>query len=80
MTGDAARLKEIADRYHARYSFVGKGKTERYTLDHSASLYVIDTEGRLLRIVPHGMPPRVLADSLRMAISIAESRDRLSGH
>lgn len=80
LTGDAAQLKEVADLYHARYEFVGKGEKERYTLDHSASLYVIDTEGRMLRIVPHGMPPRVLADSLRIAISIGESRDRLSGH
>lgn len=77
LAGDAAQQKEIAERYHVRYEFVGKGKKKRYSMDHSASLYIINTEGRMFRMLPHGLPPRVLANSLRMAISMGESRARL---
>lgn len=68
LTGDAETLRQVADQYHVRYAFVGKGQTERYTLDHSANLFVIDTQGKLLRIIPHGLPAKVLADSLRLAL------------
>lgn len=68
LTGDAETLREVADQYRVRYSFVGKGTREYYTMDHSANLFVIDPNGKLLRIVPHGMPPKVLADSLRLAL------------
>lgn len=68
LTGDAETLRQVADQYHVRYAFVGKGQTKHYTLDHSAGLYVIDTNGKLLRIIPHGLPAKVLADSLRLAL------------
>jgi protein SCO1/2 len=69
LTGDPERLKEIAERYRVRYAFVGKDTGDRYTLDHSASLYVIDGNGKLFRILPHGLPPSALANSLRAALT-----------
>jgi protein SCO1/2 len=68
LTGDPAQLKEIADRYRVRFAFVGKGDTDRYTLDHGASLYIIDARGQLFRMLPHGLPPRALENSLRAAL------------
>lgn len=78
LTGAPQQLKEIADRYRVRYAFVGKGETERYTLDHSASLYIVDTRGKLFRIIPHGLPPKVLADGLRIAVGLGEKQERFS--
>lgn len=69
LTGEAEQLDRVADQYRVRYAFVGKGEKERYTLDHSASFYVIDTHGKLFRILPYGLPPSALADSLRAALS-----------
>lgn len=69
LTGDAQTLDKIAKAYHVRYNFVGKGKTENYTMDHSAQVYVIDTEGRLVQMVPHGLPPNALADIVRKTLA-----------
>lgn len=69
LTGNAEDIAEIAGRYHARYQFVGKGKTPNYTIDHTASLYVIDREGKLMTVLPHGLPPQALAESLMNAIN-----------
>lgn len=69
LTGDAETIAEIAKRYYVRYAFVGKGQIENYTVDHTASLYVIDREGKLMTVLPHGLPPQALADSLMNAIN-----------
>ncbi len=68
LTGSAAELKQVADQYKVYYGFVGKGKTERYSMDHSANLYILDTEGRLSSMLPHGMPPGALVDRIRQAM------------
>lgn len=69
LTGSADELRRVADLYRVRYEFVGKGKWDRYTLDHSANLYVVDRSGSLIRILPHGLPASALADALRDALS-----------
>jgi protein SCO1/2 len=70
LTGSAERLHEIAERYRVRYDFVGKSEREHYSLDHSASLYLIDGSGELFRILPHGLPPRALLESVRLALRL----------
>jgi protein SCO1/2 len=79
LTGSADQLQQVADDYHVRYEFVGKGTATRYTMDHSANIYVVDVQGRLLRIIPHGLPPQVLADSLTMALTMADRKNRQLG-
>lgn len=64
LTGTAEELKQLAERYRVRYSFVGKGEKEHYTLDHSANLYLIDQEGKLSGILPHGLPPEALVSAI----------------
>lgn len=70
LTGDAGALRQVAQQYRVRYAFVGKGKIDHYTLDHSANLFIIDPAGNLSRIVPHGLPPKVLADGMRHALRL----------
>jgi protein SCO1/2 len=70
LTGDAASIEDIAKRYNVRYQFVGKGQTSNYTIDHTANIYVIDRQGKLIAILPHGLPPRALADSLMNVINL----------
>ncbi|TVT53522.1 MAG: SCO family protein [Sedimenticola thiotaurini] len=70
LTGDADTIAEIAKRYYVRYQFVGKGERDNYTVDHTASLYVIDKKGKLMAVLPHGLPPQALADSLMNALSL----------
>jgi len=65
LTGTAKELKEVADRYRVRYAFVGKGEREHYSLDHSASIYILDAEGRVARLVPYGLPPEEIVETVR---------------
>ncbi|MCB1800434.1 MAG: SCO family protein [Gammaproteobacteria bacterium] len=69
LTGTAEDLKTVADRYRVRYSFVGKGTDKHYTMDHSANLYVIDAQGKLFGILPHGLPPDAVTNSLKSALA-----------
>ena len=78
LTGSAEQLRSVADRYRVRYDFVGKGEREHYSMDHGASLYLIDAEGKLFRILPHGLPPQALVDSLRFALNLPDRPDRSS--
>ena len=68
LTGDVDQLDTVAEAYRVRYNFVGKGETTHYTMDHSGGLYLIDPQGKLFRILPHGLPPQALVDSLRFAL------------
>jgi protein SCO1/2 len=69
LTGTPEALADVAARYRVRYEFVGKGQKEHYALDHSANLYVIGRDGRLLRMLPHGLPVEALVDSLGAALA-----------
>ena len=79
LTGDAKTLDKVAKAYHVRYNFVGKGSDKYYTMDHSAQVYVIDRQGRLVQMVPHGLPPRALADILRKTLALGEPSAKAAG-
>jgi protein SCO1/2 len=56
LTGTQAEIRRVASLYRAQYR-----KQPRpggaYSMDHSASLYVIDRSGQLSAVVPYGLPP-----------------------
>jgi cytochrome oxidase Cu insertion factor (SCO1/SenC/PrrC family) len=56
LSGNLQQLKAVARQYGARFAYNGDTSGERYTVDHTASLYVIDTQGKLAAITPYGMP------------------------
>ncbi|WP_052760992.1 SCO family protein [Sedimenticola thiotaurini] len=74
LTGTAEQIAEVAKRYHARFDFVGKGETENYTIDHTANLYVIDRNGKLAAVLPHGLPPQALADGLMSTLEQSDEQ------
>ena len=45
-------------------------------MDHSASLYVVDAQGKLFGILPHGLPPDAVANSLRSAMASIEASNQ----
>jgi protein SCO1/2 len=45
------------------------GESGRYTLDHTASLFVFDRDGRLRLEVPYATEPEVLAGELRALLA-----------
>ncbi|MCW8905770.1 MAG: SCO family protein [Sedimenticola sp.] len=68
LTGHAESIADVARRYYARFEFVGKGETPNYTIDHTASFYIIDRNGQLINVLPHSVPPDSLAESLLVAV------------
>ena len=57
MTGSEAQLRRVAKTYGTQFHYIGRtvGSTS-YTVDHTASLYVVDAVGKLVRIIPYGTP------------------------
>ncbi len=54
LTGTVEELHKVADQYGASFSYVPAGSS--YTVDHTVNVFLIDTHGKLVRIIPYGMP------------------------
>jgi len=70
MLGLSARpevTQRIAELFRARYEIVPAedGDSRRYTVDHTASLFVLGRNGEFLTKFAHGLPARDVADRLR---------------
>ena len=55
LTGSLDEIDKVARQYRIKYQKQGDS-TDRYTMDHSASLYVINQQGELTTVVPYGLP------------------------
>ncbi len=60
-------LKRTAELFKARYERVEaeSGNPDRYSMDHTASLYLLGRNGEFLTKFAHGMPPEEIARELR---------------
>ena len=65
VTGDEATVAEVARRYGVAWRKVEDASGAGYLIDHSATVYVVDAEGRLVDTLPHGLPPERIAVRLR---------------
>lgn len=52
LTGSEQELRKVTDRYGAQFHYVPTGSS--YTVDHTVNTYLIDTSGKLVRILPYG--------------------------
>lgn len=68
LTGDPADIREIADRYGVAYRKVEEPGQAGYLVDHSSFFYLVDRQGELDEILPHGMDPDDMAAALRAAL------------
>lgn len=64
LTGSPEAVKEVADRYGAAYRKAMEPSGSAYTVDHSANLYLINAEGRLVGQLAHGTPPQEIHAAL----------------
>ena len=57
LTGTLEQIDSVKKQYHVQASIYREDEnSERYSVDHSANLYVIDQQGGLASIVPYGFP------------------------
>ncbi len=64
LTGTQEQVAQVAEQYRVRYQR-HEQPDGRYSLDHSANLYVIDGRGRLAVVVPYGLPPEHVLELVR---------------
>ncbi|MEW8659446.1 MAG: SCO family protein [Candidatus Thiodiazotropha endolucinida] len=68
VTGSVEMIERVASQFKARYEKVVEEDTtdpSMYLMDHTASLYLLDPEGRFLTKYAHGIAPEDLAQQLR---------------
>ncbi len=71
LTGSEKMIKRVVDQFKAKYQ---KEENENeqdpllYTMDHTASLYLMAPDGRFITKFAHGISPDVLADELAAII------------
>ncbi len=69
LRGDAAETAAATKAFHV-YAKVRPGTSaESYTVDHSAQSFVLDREGRIRLILPHGIAPDAIASDLRVLMN-----------
>lgn len=54
LTGTEQELHKVAGQYGAHFRYVPTGSS--YTVDHTVNTFLIDTHGKLVRIIPYGTP------------------------
>ena len=64
LRGDAASTERVAREFKVIYQKVAGGASDRYTMDHSAGIFLFDPQGRL-RVYESTPAPAVLAHDLR---------------
>lgn len=64
-TGTPDQVAEVARRYGVTYMKQKSIDDRPYTVDHSSFTYLIDREGRLAAILPHGAPVADIVAEIR---------------
>ena len=71
LTGSEQMIKRVVDQFKAKYQKVENENEQDplfYTMDHTASLYLMAPDGRFITKFAHGISPDVLADELAAII------------
>ena len=73
ITGSADQVAKVARQYGASYMKQKPDSDGLYSVDHSSYTYVIDTEGKIAAILPHGTPPQAIIDKVRAVLGNAKA-------
>ncbi|MDO9601598.1 MAG: SCO family protein [Rhodocyclaceae bacterium] len=67
--GDVANTREVAREFRVTYSKVQGKSALGYSLDHSATGYAYDPQGRLRLLIRYGETPQRIADDLKRLLA-----------
>lgn len=67
--GDAEQTRQVAKTYNVFYQKVPTGSS--YTMDHSSTTYVYDTQGRIRVLFKHEQPAEECASDIRQLLAEA---------
>jgi len=65
ITGSKEEIDDIVKKYGAAYRKVAGDSAMGYSVDHSASVYVINPEGKVVDMLPHGLPVEEITKAIR---------------
>ncbi len=65
ITGTKEEVDKIVHAYSASYKKVESNSAMGYLVDHSASIYVIDPRGKLVKMLPHGTDSEKIAQTIQ---------------
>ena len=64
LTGTTDDIDKVINQFQAFYSYEGNIAQGHYSVDHTSNLYIINTTGELTNIIPYGLPPKVILESI----------------
>jgi protein SCO1 len=68
LRGDAAATQAATKAFHVYAKERPGSSPEAYSVDHSSQSFVLDREGRMRLIVPHGTKPEAIAADLKVLL------------
>lgn len=69
LRGDTAATLAAAQEFRVFYAKVKGDTALDYSIDHSATSYAFDPQGRIRLLIKHGETPQNLADDLRLLLA-----------
>jgi cytochrome oxidase Cu insertion factor (SCO1/SenC/PrrC family) len=70
LTGSKESIDKVTKAYHVQYKIHPHKATNKfYIVDHSASLYVINQQGKLDKIIPFGLPIEHIQNVIKKVLS-----------
>jgi protein SCO1/2 len=65
ITGTKSEIDQVVKNYGAAYRKVESDSAMGYLVDHSASVYVIGKKGKIVDMLPHGLPIETITKTIR---------------
>jgi len=65
ITGSKESIDDVVRKYGAAYGMTESDSQMGYIVDHSADTYLINRQGKLSAVLPHGTAPTVVLTELR---------------
>jgi len=69
VTGTKEEIDTIVKQYSASYKRVDSNSAMGYLVDHSASIYLINPQGKLVKILPHGIDSEKITQAIKMLLN-----------
>lgn len=65
ISGSKKEIDQVVTQYGASYKMVDSDSAMGYLVDHTASFYVVNTKGKLVNLLPHGLPVKQITEVIR---------------
>lgn len=69
VSGDAATIATLAERYRVKYAKVETGDDRPYLVDHTTTIFLTDRDGAVHGRFPHEIAPRELAKRILQRVA-----------